>query len=119
MSPRMRPRGQAKRHPLNMRTTEAIRRRLEEAAEVSGRSLAQEVERRLEESFTQEELRAENARLFDLIEKQFEQLKRRDELLENVFDVIEAMKTSPLVRAAMGAFPDFTKPAQEKGEDEK
>jgi TraY domain len=51
MSPRMRPRGQAKRHPLNMRTTEAIRRQLEQAAEVSGRSLAQEVEYRLEQSF--------------------------------------------------------------------
>jgi TraY domain len=55
MSPRMRPRGQAKRHPLNMRTTEAMRRRLEQAAEASGRSLVQEVEHRLERTFTQDE----------------------------------------------------------------
>jgi hypothetical protein len=40
-----------KRHPLNMRTTEDVRRKLEAAAEHSGRSLAQEVEARLEQSF--------------------------------------------------------------------
>ena len=39
-----------KRHPLNMRTTKALRTRLERAAKKSGRSLAQEVERRLERS---------------------------------------------------------------------
>lgn len=40
-----------KRHPLNMRTTWAVRSRLEDAAIASGRSLAQEVEYRLERSF--------------------------------------------------------------------
>jgi hypothetical protein len=55
MSPRTRRGGQAKRHPLNMRTTEAMRRRLEQAVEASGRSLVQEVEHRLERSFTQDE----------------------------------------------------------------
>ena len=39
-----------KRYPLNMRTTKAVRERLERAAAKSGRSLAQEVERRLERS---------------------------------------------------------------------
>lgn len=41
----------AKRYPLNMRTTEAVRKQLEEAATASGRSLAQEVEARLSQSF--------------------------------------------------------------------
>ena len=46
--------GAGKRHPLNMRTTATIREQLEAAANVNGRSLAQEVEARLERSFHQE-----------------------------------------------------------------
>lgn len=41
----------AKRFPLNMRTTKHIRNKLELAANKAGRSLAQEVEFRLEQSF--------------------------------------------------------------------
>src|SRR4051812_27359201 len=44
-----------KRHPLNMRTTADLRRRLESAAKASGVSLAQEVERRLDRSFATED----------------------------------------------------------------
>jgi hypothetical protein len=40
-----------KRFPLNMRTTEGVRKMLEESARVSGRSLAQEVEFRIERSY--------------------------------------------------------------------
>jgi TraY domain len=43
-----------KRHPLNMRTTAETRDKLEAAAVASGRSLAQEVEYRLNSSFTDE-----------------------------------------------------------------
>jgi hypothetical protein len=43
--------GGGKRYPLNMRTTREIREQLEAAAAASGRSLAQEVEFRLEQSF--------------------------------------------------------------------
>jgi hypothetical protein len=46
-----------KRHPLNMRTTKALRERLENAARESGRSLVQEVEHRLELSFRDEDQR--------------------------------------------------------------
>ena len=46
----MRKKADIKRHPLNMRTTKDVRTRLERAAASSGRSLAQEVERRLERS---------------------------------------------------------------------
>jgi hypothetical protein len=45
-----------KRYPLNMRTTKRIREKLESAAESSGRSLAQEVEYRLELSFKTQDL---------------------------------------------------------------
>ena len=45
------PPGKGKRTPLNMRTTRELRERLEREAADSGRSLAQEVEARLERSF--------------------------------------------------------------------
>jgi hypothetical protein len=45
-----------KRYPLNMRTTRELRDRIEAAAHASGRSLVQEVEYRLEQSFQEEEL---------------------------------------------------------------
>lgn len=43
--------GEGRRVPLMGRTTIGLRKCLEDAAGVSGRSLAQEVERRLEQSF--------------------------------------------------------------------
>lgn len=54
--PKKLPEGEGKRVPLNMRTTREIRDRLEQAAEQSGRSLAQEVEERLGQSFIQNDL---------------------------------------------------------------
>ena len=45
------PPGEGKRVPLNMRTTRETREKLEISAAVSGRSLAQEVEYRVEQSF--------------------------------------------------------------------
>jgi predicted HicB family RNase H-like nuclease len=45
-----------KRYPLNMRTTKELRDKIESAATVSGRSLVQEVEIRLERSFQEEEI---------------------------------------------------------------
>jgi len=50
--------GTSKRHPLNMRTTKELRERLERAAKVSGRSLVQEVEGRIEESLEDEQMGA-------------------------------------------------------------
>jgi Arc-like DNA binding domain len=47
--------GSGKRHPLNMRTTKETRDRLEASAIANGRSLAQEVESRLERSFEQDD----------------------------------------------------------------
>jgi hypothetical protein len=48
-----------KRYPLNMRTTKELRDKIEEAAILSGRSLVQEVEFRLERSFQQQEIEKE------------------------------------------------------------
>ena len=45
----------AKRHPLNMKASPELRRRIEDAAKKSGLSLAQEVERRLIASFDYED----------------------------------------------------------------
>jgi hypothetical protein len=45
-----------KRYPLNMRTTKELRDKIEKAAILSGRSLVQEVEFRLERSFHQQEI---------------------------------------------------------------
>jgi hypothetical protein len=47
-----------KRYPLNMRTTKELRDKIEAAATSSGRSLVQEVEVRLEESFLKQNLLA-------------------------------------------------------------
>ncbi len=47
--------GSGKKSPLNMRTTKALRKKLETAAGSSGRSLVQEVEYRLEQSFARED----------------------------------------------------------------
>lgn len=44
------PENKGKRFPLNMRTTKELREAMEAAAKFSGRSLAQEVEYRLERS---------------------------------------------------------------------
>jgi head-tail adaptor len=49
--------GEVKRVPLNMRTTPSLRAELEEAAGKSGRSLAQEVESRLERTFSEDHLK--------------------------------------------------------------
>jgi hypothetical protein len=47
--------GEGKRFPLNMRTTKHVREKLEAEAKLSGRSLAQEVEFRLERSFLEQD----------------------------------------------------------------
>src|SRR5262245_18075923 len=57
MPPRSKNLGAApKRVPLNMRTTQEMREKVERAAAQSGLSLVQEVERRLEKSFRDEEV---------------------------------------------------------------
>jgi len=45
-----------KRRPLNMRTTDALRSKLDAAVKVSGRSLCAEVEFRVESSFLEDSI---------------------------------------------------------------
>ena len=56
--------GSGKKMPLNMRTTAALRAKINRAAGASGRSLVQEVEHRIERSFLEDEYveRMRNAR---------------------------------------------------------
>ena len=83
--------GGGKRHPLSMRTTRALRARLEAAAEASGRSLAHEVEHRLEKSFnpwTDMDAAAVAAVARDALkmslERQTEYLKKMEALSEQI-----------------------------------
>jgi predicted HicB family RNase H-like nuclease len=62
------PEGEGKRAPLSMRTTQSLRVKLELAAAQSGRSLAQEVEHRLEQSFIHDALGDLEARVKRLAE---------------------------------------------------
>ncbi|MGA0594932.1 Arc family DNA-binding protein [Enterovirga sp. CN4-39] len=55
------PEGEGKRHPLHVRTTKQMREDLEAAAAASGRSLAQEIETRLEQSFLVDQMLGEVA----------------------------------------------------------
>ena len=63
--PGRRPRGRpalppeaGKRHPLGIRTTAELKKKIEAAAAESGRSIAQEIELRLERSFDQDTMLA-------------------------------------------------------------
>jgi Arc-like DNA binding domain len=59
-----------KRYPLNMRTTKELRDRIEAAAMASGRSLVQEVEARLEQSFQREDMDTVIRGAAELLKKQ-------------------------------------------------
>jgi hypothetical protein len=59
---------EARRVPLGLRTTPQLRGRLDHAAMKSGRSLAQEVEFRLELSLRDEESNRQNDRIIDALE---------------------------------------------------
>src|SRR5215831_2936068 len=74
-----------KRYPLNMRTTKELRDKIEEAAMASGRSLVQEVEFRLEQSFRREE----------------DNRRRKEELKSLGVKIVEEMqkKETPYMRA--------------------
>lgn len=66
-------RGERKRHPLNVRTTRKLREKIDQAAGISGRSLVQEVEQRLEQSFDRDVMvnillgGDDNAKILELI----------------------------------------------------
>jgi hypothetical protein len=59
--------GAEKRHPLNMRTTKAVRERLEASARANGGSLMKDVEARIERSFELDDVLAEILRKIDAL----------------------------------------------------
>jgi hypothetical protein len=54
MATKKAPPSEGKRHPLNLRTTRELREKIDQMAGISGRSLVQEVEHRLEQSFNRD-----------------------------------------------------------------
>jgi DNA-binding CsgD family transcriptional regulator len=113
-----------------MKTTEEIRRRLEQAAKASGRSLTHEVEYRLEQSFQEEDLLRRYFGSDDAIELLKElsivinyQTKRsgktwradkatRDAIraqFENVFDAFDAVEAAENLQMYRGEFHDSSK----------
>lgn len=80
--------GAGKRYPLSMRTTFELRRKLEQAAKRSGLSLAQELERRLDYSFTAEKNHADNlqaeADMREQAEAELQRALNRINQLENL-----------------------------------
>jgi hypothetical protein len=72
-----------KRYPLNMRTTKELRDKIEAAAILSGRSLSQEVEFRLERSFQQQEIEKELMAKLDV---------SRDEILKEMETMLKSFQ---------------------------
>jgi hypothetical protein len=115
------PKAEADRKSRNFtfRSRGDLHARLAEAAGESGRSMSEEIERRLERSFltplvslatqaTEEQVRKleeENARLFEFVERQNKQLERCLALLEHVYGP-----------HAKGALEAVAAPAQENPE---
>jgi hypothetical protein len=97
---------ESKRFPLNMRTTKEMRKRLEDGAARSGRSLIQEVEGRLEDSFKDDPIsRSETLTdLHELIRRYLRQLGGRgdfnfpddaDALRVGLNLIVDAAATTP------------------------
>ena len=114
-----------KRVPLNMRTTKEIRDKIEAAAEASGRSLAQEVEYRVEHSFRDEEALYEQfgdettynlMRWFALTLKLTQQMTQKSWKTDSKTFLIamEAIKTIPIktIRMRGELMDDLSKKSQ-------
>jgi hypothetical protein len=69
--------GAGKRMPMNMRTTQGLRAKIDKAAAKSGRSLVQEVEHRVEQSFTRDWTLAQ-------IESMIDGMRQREQMLHSL-----------------------------------
>ncbi len=76
--------GAGKRMPMNMRTTAELRRKIDKAAAKSGRSLVQEVEHRVEQSFSQAETNGVISTLVEAFDDINKELKRIDIVLNTI-----------------------------------
>jgi hypothetical protein len=110
-----------------MRTSLEIRQRLEAAAAKSGRSLAQEVERRIEDSFKLESLNVAERLLVDMhkVIKGFQ--LQQEKLLEQVLDIrrllIDAQQgrsqSPPTLEHAWGLLGEMRRRQTKPVEDDK
>jgi len=80
--------GSGKKLPLNMRTTLALRQKIEKAAGKSGRSLVQEVEYRVERSFHEDSVTAGVTTLFEYVGERLDNL---DYLSNRQSDLLQAI----------------------------
>jgi hypothetical protein len=111
-------RGDGKKQPLNMRTTAALRKKIEKAAGASGRSLVQEVEYRVEQTFHGDEALCEIALLkrdligmLNVLAGRLEQLRQAQAKSESFWrDVVVAQqhmgKSMDALRDEVGLFGD-------------
>ena len=109
------PKSEVKRAPLNMRTTPEARRKLEDAADKSGRSLAQEVEYRIERSFFYEDtlsLSGPDPKTSKFVRDSLD-LKRITELTIGA-DTWEDYETWVAWKAAISILLDYYQPKKEK-----
>jgi len=96
--------GDGKKQPFNMRTTAALRKKIETAAGKSGRSLVQEVEYRVEMSFHHEERWTQYREIRDYtndVERRLAEL--RDELA-SIATVLQVFMRNP--QAPLATAPD-------------
>lgn len=98
---------EAKRAPLNMKTSPSLRRSLEVAAGKTGRPLTQEVEARLERTFAEDAIRggAHNAAFFHLAVASAVQIETR-----NGSGWHEDIETFWAVKAAVNRLLDLNRP---------
>lgn len=103
-----------KRYPLNMRTTFDIRKHLEDAAKASGFSLAQEAERRIEQSFREDKTHAETLQYYvdqrnkmqDQLHEAQDRINELETLQLNIGVAIETAITNAFAKAGFAPKDD-------------
>lgn len=104
------PDDRAKRFPLSARTTLALKERMSQAAHQSGRSLAQEIELRLERSFRDERNAAVAESWIPFLANRIDRLERENaRYLGIVKECLRLARTTPpcdIADAMLGAILD-------------
>jgi hypothetical protein len=96
-----------KLYPLNMRTTYELRRALEAAASTSGRSLAQEVEHRLDRSFLYEDQFAELQSRIRELELRADEDRKTISRQSAAHEVASAVLASLMVKTLQKTVPQY------------
>jgi hypothetical protein len=94
---------EGKRYPIGIRTTKALREKLLSTSRASGRSLAQEIEFRLERSFLEEDVVA-------ILEARFDEFKTRLAETLSQAQARDEERLRSFQRRLMEDWPSFTEP---------